>query len=527
MPTISLTGEPVLVGAVTVLVAVVAVFLAYHANQGLPFVPTTTLNVQLSSGANTVVGNDVRVGGYRVGFVQDMRPARLPNGRVGALMTIKLDKKAGPIPIDSSARIRARSTLGLKYVELTKGSSRRTFVNGATMPERQTRVPVELDQFFDIFDARTRRATQETLRGSGDALVGRGADLNRFVLAAPQLFRSLRSTAANLAAPRTQLPRLFAELDNAARAVIPVRRTLAHGFTQTATTFDALSRDPAALRDAVAKGPSTEDVAMASLRVQRPFLTHLASVSADLRGATAELRPALAPLDRALSAGIPVLPRTVGLSDRLAHVLLAVRDVARTPTTPGALRGLTATVGTLKPQLRYLGPFVTVCNYWTTFWTFVGEHFTAPDETGGTQRFLVNSASLAEDSLQQMGANEFVHGAATVPIVNGGRPQYLHGYGFGNNAIDPHGNANCAGGQTGYIASANRYTPDPKDYGRTAVNPARTLKNVLPRIGPTFAHYDRQGRGFGRNPDHVPPGETFSDAPGGIAVEPDGTKPQP
>ena len=38
-------ANPVLVGAVTVLAVLVAVFLAYNANQGLPFVPTRELKV--------------------------------------------------------------------------------------------------------------------------------------------------------------------------------------------------------------------------------------------------------------------------------------------------------------------------------------------------------------------------------------------------------------------------------------------------------------------------------------------------
>ncbi len=38
----ALTASPVLVGAVTVLVTIVAVFLSYNANSGLPFVPPTT-----------------------------------------------------------------------------------------------------------------------------------------------------------------------------------------------------------------------------------------------------------------------------------------------------------------------------------------------------------------------------------------------------------------------------------------------------------------------------------------------------
>ena len=56
----SIVANPVLVGAVTVLVVVVAVFLAYNANNGLPFVPTKEINVDVSNGANLVKGNEVR-----------------------------------------------------------------------------------------------------------------------------------------------------------------------------------------------------------------------------------------------------------------------------------------------------------------------------------------------------------------------------------------------------------------------------------------------------------------------------------
>ena len=42
----SIVANPVLVGAVTALVVVVAVFLAYNANKGLPFVPTYTVKIE-------------------------------------------------------------------------------------------------------------------------------------------------------------------------------------------------------------------------------------------------------------------------------------------------------------------------------------------------------------------------------------------------------------------------------------------------------------------------------------------------
>ena len=44
-------GNPVLIGAATILVVLVAVFLAYNANQGLPFVPAYELKAQVPSGS--------------------------------------------------------------------------------------------------------------------------------------------------------------------------------------------------------------------------------------------------------------------------------------------------------------------------------------------------------------------------------------------------------------------------------------------------------------------------------------------
>ncbi|HEV7174024.1 MAG TPA: hypothetical protein VGN29_00955, partial [Solirubrobacteraceae bacterium] len=84
-------ANPVLIGAVTVLIAIIAVFLAYNANTGLPFVPTKELRVDIANGSNLVVGNDVRSGGFRVGVISDMKPVRLPNGQIGAQLIVHLD----------------------------------------------------------------------------------------------------------------------------------------------------------------------------------------------------------------------------------------------------------------------------------------------------------------------------------------------------------------------------------------------------------------------------------------------------
>ena len=66
-----------LIGAATVLVILVAVFLSYNANKGLPFVPTYQLNAEVPSAAQLVVGNDVKIGGTprRRGLVDQAQDA--------------------------------------------------------------------------------------------------------------------------------------------------------------------------------------------------------------------------------------------------------------------------------------------------------------------------------------------------------------------------------------------------------------------------------------------------------------------
>ena len=511
----SIVANPVLVGAVTVLVLVVAVFLAYNANNGLPFVPTRQVKVDLVNGSNLVKGNEVRSGGFRVGVVQDMKPIRLPSGEVGAQLDLKLDKKLGALPVDSTVLIRPRSALGLKFVELTKGSSTKTLADGGTLDSTKGGAPVDLGDVFNTFDQPTRIGSQQSLQGFGDAVTGRGADLNTTIQHLPSLFLHLTHVTRNLADPNTHLVNFFKELGDAARIVAPVAAINARLFTTMANTFGAIARDPQALKDTISKSPSTLAVATRSLKVQQPFLEHTAAFSRDLAGATVQLRAALPTLNRALEIGTPVTRRSSRLYGDLQGAMVALRDLAQAPTTAGALRGLTATVKTLQPQLRYLGPYITVCNTWTNFWTFAAEHFTSPTPTGGEQRALLNSGpptavAQGNDSVDSDSANEFAHG------VSG---QYAHSTYYGS-AIDANGNANCEAGQNGYSYGSNPFRDkalkgDP--YKRAVVDHPNTPPGL--RAGPSYAKFDKQGHGISLGPDHVPAGETFTVRPGGTAAD--------
>ena len=74
---------------------------------------------------------------------------------------LKLEKNVEPLPADTKAIVQSVSAIGLKYLELEKGTlERRTLKAGATIPASQTREPVNIEELFNMFDKKTRDGDQ-------------------------------------------------------------------------------------------------------------------------------------------------------------------------------------------------------------------------------------------------------------------------------------------------------------------------------------------------------------------------------
>ena len=109
-PTASIVANPVLVGAVTTLVVIVAVFLAYNANNGLPFVPTRSLNVQIANGAELVPGQRgaLRRLPHRRRRRHEAGAAAQRQGRRRAEAQARQEDRRGPGRLDGERSARAR-----------------------------------------------------------------------------------------------------------------------------------------------------------------------------------------------------------------------------------------------------------------------------------------------------------------------------------------------------------------------------------------------------------------------------------
>jgi virulence factor Mce-like protein len=463
-----LSASPVLIGSVTLLVAIVAVFISYQANNGLPFVPTYRLKVELPNGAKLVKGNEVRAGGFRVGIVRNITSARKTVGgteKAIAVLDLRLDKQIEPLSVDTSVTVRPRSALGLKYVELIPGRSKQTYKNGDTIPlSRAGQNAPELEDVLSTFAPQTRDDARKSLEGFGNSIAGRGEALNTTIRELEPFTRYLLPVMRNLSSRKTELKGFFPGLGAAAAQVAPVAQVQAEWIANMATTFAAISRDPQALRDTIAETPPTLSAAIQSFQVQTPFLARFAAVSRDLQPGTALLPSTLPRVNAALRAGVPAFRETPELGNDLEDLFRAGEDLGNDPNTLLALKDLRTAVHVTKPAIKFIAPYQTVCNYFVYFFNPLGTHQSAVVPGGTSERILAKLVDTTEKNT--LGSTESTH---PVDVPSNQDPQSepakqaLHTQ-FGGPAVDSKGNADCQGGQTGYpfrLVSNPRYPPSP------------------------------------------------------------------
>jgi virulence factor Mce-like protein len=427
----SIAANPVLIGAATTLVVIVAVFLAYNANSGLPFVPTYELKTRVPNAANLVKGNDVRIGGTRVGAVTDITVVTdQKTGAASAVLTLKLETTVKPLPVDSTVLIRPRSALGLKYVEISKGTSSQGFDDGATVPLRNAKPePVEIDQVIGTFDDKTRAASQSNLTEFGNGFAGRGPDLNRAIEELNPLLTNLVPVMRNLSDPRTRAARFVRALGRTAAIVAPAAETQAELFGNLDTTFRAFANVARPfLQDSISGGPPALDEAIKDFPQQRPFLANSEALFRELRPGVRALSTAAPDLADALEVGTPTLKRSVAFNNRLKPTFEALERFADDPLVTLGVRDLKSTATILAPTVAHLTPVQTVCNYGTLWFRNVSSLLSVGDANGTSQRFIIIATPQGPNN----------EGGPSAAPANGGVPgqqdNYLHTNPYPNTA---------------------------------------------------------------------------------------------
>ncbi len=456
----SFVTNPTLVGAITTLIAVLAVFLAYNANNGLPFVSTYRISAQVPSAQGLAPGNDVRIGGVQIGTVESIDPVQEPNGGVRAKVNLRLEGNINPLPVDSTVIVRGKSALGLKYLEIDKGTSKQGFPPGSTLPFSAAHPePVDIDQVLSTFNEPTRLAIQRNLTEFGTALAARGVDLNQAIGDLPPVLKRLRSVAGALNSPAANLAGFIPALEATASEVAPVAATQGHLFVVLDATFGALASVARPfIQETISKSPPTEDTAIRTLPVIRPFLADSAQLFADLQPGVRTLRSTAPILVDALTKGIPALSQSPALNAQLPPTAQTLQAFGEDASVRAGLTRLTETNDLLRPTLSFVTPAQSVCNYATLLFRNFASATSQGDGLGSWQRFIVFQSNKGPNN----------EGSPSAKPANGGpgseAGNFLHDNIYPNTA-SPGQPRECEPGNEGYTIGKQEIGNAPGNQG--------------------------------------------------------------
>ena len=261
-----------------------------------------------------------------------------------------------PLPKDSTLIIRPRSALGLKYVEITRGSTRARLRRGTTRFRLLRRSRRQSRSTTSSTCSTTPRAwgRRPTSRSSARALPdGASRSTSRsqsLVLSAEKLEPVMR----NIADPRTGWDRFFPALEQAASRSRLSPRPRARCGRRWTRRSPLGPRSATRCRRRSRRGRPRSRPRRASFPAQRPFLADSEELFRRFRPAFASLAAAAPGLATAFSAGEPALRRSPASNRRLTRTLRTLERFGDDPRVPSGLARLTRPRDCCSPRSRSL-----------------------------------------------------------------------------------------------------------------------------------------------------------------------------
>jgi phospholipid/cholesterol/gamma-HCH transport system substrate-binding protein len=371
-------------GAVVVAVAAVAVVLLRSGSD-------YKIHARFQNASQLVKGDNVQVAGAPVGSVSAIKLT--DNGQADITLNIT-DDRYKPLHVGTQAVVRQASLSGVanRYVDLfLPGGNPPKIDNGGTITEDQTTTAVDLDQLFNTFDPKTRKALSGVIRGYAGSYAGRGqqanagwAYLNPALASSSRLFSDFITSSSKLVTDVAQR-----------------RDDLAGLVDNLATTTGAIGRKQQSLSDAIGQFPgfmrraNTTFVNLrATLNDLEPLVNESKPVARKLRPFLAELRP-LARNARPTLADLSRLVRSPGSANDLidlANSSVPVRDIAvgsaqrNGKNRQGALPATTQALAQSAPELATARPYAPELTGWFDDFSHSGIY----DALGGASRAAPN-----------------------------------------------------------------------------------------------------------------------------------------
>src|SRR4051812_27819279 len=293
---------------------------------------------------------DVRTAGVSVGKV---RTKRLDPAGNRTLVDLELDRRFAPLHADAKAILRQKTLLGETYVELTPGTAKSPFIpEDGRLKNGQVSNTVELDEIFRTFDPQTRQAFQDWQQNLGQAINGRGADLNDAIGNLPPFAHDATDVLDVLNAQSGAVRRLFRNTGVVFNALSQDQNALRGLITNGDKVFSATQAQREALKQTFATFPTFLDESKATMARLETFSTDTRPLIRNLRPVARDLKPTL----RDVRAFAPDLRSTFRNLDPLITVsrkgLPALRDTFK--GIQPVLEQLSPFLGNLNPILQWL-----------------------------------------------------------------------------------------------------------------------------------------------------------------------------
>ncbi len=375
-----------------VVIAIAGVVVLLLGSGAAPF----TIKANFLNASQLVRGDLVQVSGDSVGAVTDIELTR--NGQ--AQLTLKIDKAYAPLRHGTELTVRQASLSGIanRYVDLRLGPANApAYHDGEVVPATETTTAVDLDQLFNVFGPRERRALQDVIQGSALQYAGKGekaragfAYLNPALATSSTLFRELNRDT-------NQFTRFIVSSAGLVSDIAQRRDDLAGLVSHLSTTTGAIARPTHALGDAVEQLPpfmrraNTTFVNLRStLDTLRPLVAESKPVARKLRPFLAELRPLardaqptirdLSRLTSSPGANNDLIELTAG-TPALAQVTVG-NVLANGKLREGSFPASARALGTGTPELAYARPYAVDLTAWFDDFSHPG----VQDALGGASR---------------------------------------------------------------------------------------------------------------------------------------------
>jgi phospholipid/cholesterol/gamma-HCH transport system substrate-binding protein len=361
-----LQGSRIAALAVLVVGAVIVVLVLVIGGQ--PY----RVSARMVSATQLVKGNLVQVAGQKVGEIEDIRVT--DDSMAEIEMTI--DDEYVPLRRGTRAVIRQLSLSGQasRYVDLQLGPAGGAEIpDGGSIPAQDVAESVELDQIFDIFDAKTRPQIKKTIQLFGEFNAGKVDEANAALQYLSPALASSSRLFSEVTRDRSALERFIVQTSRLTNDLAAKDEDLAGLVRNLGQTMDALAAEKGDLGESVERLPDflrRSNTTFVNLRSTLDALDPLVEdakpvVRNDLRPLFDELRPfardavpTLRDLRRTIrSPGrdndlVELLQRQPAV-DRIANQTAERNGKQR----PGAFPATRKAVADAIPQIGFLRPY--------------------------------------------------------------------------------------------------------------------------------------------------------------------------